>query len=104
MLVPALISFPVSKEGTVEKAHPGASRSGLPDRPPRPLNEPTKSPATGGAPSPSGGREKPRSAPPPANAPSAAPGRAPEGNPGAALSARISDTTHRGGGAYALQM
>src|SRR5207245_1336193 len=48
MLVPALISFPVSNEGTVEKAHPGASTSGFPNRAPRPLNEPTKSPAPGG--------------------------------------------------------
>ena len=51
MLVPALISFPVSNPGTVEKAQPGASRSGFANRPPRPLNDSTKSVWAGGAPS-----------------------------------------------------
>ena len=51
MLVPALISFPVSNAGTLENAQPGASRSGFPNRPPRPLNDSTKSLSAGAAPS-----------------------------------------------------
>src|SRR5207244_2196803 len=47
MLVPPLISFPVSQRGTAEKATPGVTRSGLASSPPRELHQPSTSRAGG---------------------------------------------------------
>ncbi len=43
MLVPPLISSPVFQRGTVEKATPGATRSGFASSPPRELHQPITS-------------------------------------------------------------
>src|SRR2546422_5712786 len=48
MLVPPLISLPVSQRGTDENASPGVTMSGFASSPPRELHQPTTS-AAGGA-------------------------------------------------------
>src|SRR5258706_14558150 len=55
MLVPPLISLPVSQRGTLENATPGVTMSGLASSPPRELNHPNTSrgaetPGSGAAP------------------------------------------------------
>src|SRR2546427_3812747 len=50
MLVPPLISLPVSQRGTDENATPGVTRSGLATSPPRELHQPSTSAAGGGPP------------------------------------------------------
>src|SRR5437773_2285620 len=47
MLVPPLISFPVSQRGTAENATPGVTTSGLASSPPRELHQPSTSRAGG---------------------------------------------------------
>src|SRR6266480_4544097 len=47
MLVPPLISLPVSQRGTLENATPGVTMSGLASSPPRELNHPSTSRAGG---------------------------------------------------------
>src|SRR5258707_1199568 len=47
ILVPPLISFPVSQRGTLENATPGVTISGLASSPPRELNHPNTSRGAG---------------------------------------------------------
>ena len=47
MLVPPLISFPVSQRGTLENATPGVTMSGFASSPPRELNQLSRSRAGG---------------------------------------------------------
>src|SRR6266571_5965036 len=73
MLVPPLISLPVSHRGTAENATPGVTRSGFASSPPRELHQPITS-AAGGLPGCAGRANAPGKAAPTDTARSAEPG------------------------------
>src|SRR3989449_2283074 len=74
MLVPPLISLPVSQRGTDENASPGVTMSGFATSPPRDLHQPTTS-AAGGAPPCAGRANAPGKTAPTDSARSAEPGK-----------------------------
>src|SRR2546426_2747174 len=92
MLVPPLISLPVSQRGTDENASPGVTMSGFARSPPRELHQPTTSPA-GGAPPCAGRANAPGKTAPTDSAGSAEPGEPLVDNPGPSLPALMAKTT-----------
>jgi len=92
MLVPPLISFPVSQRGTEEKATPGVTRSGLASSPPRELHQPSTS-AAGGVPACAGRANAPGNNAPIERARSAEPGKPSVDSPGPSFPALIVNTT-----------
>src|SRR2546426_11561029 len=91
MLVPPLISLPVSQRGTVENATPGARMSGFASSPPRELNQPITS-RGGGAPCWGGWVNTPGQLAPTESARSADPGKPTVERPGPRLPALIENT------------
>src|SRR2546426_6959091 len=81
MLVPPLISLPVSHRGTDENASPGVTMSGFASSPPRELHQPTTS-AAGGAPPCAGRANAPGKTAPTDSARSAEPGKPTVDSPG----------------------
>ena len=92
MLVPPLISLPVSQRGTDENASPGVTMSGFARSPPRELHQPTTS-AAGGAPPCAGRANAPGKTAPTDSARSAEPGKPMVDNPGPSLPALMAKTT-----------
>src|SRR5438552_16744298 len=92
MLVPPLISFPVSQRGTAENATPGVTRSGFASSPPRELHQPSTSRA-GGVPAWAGRAKAPGKTAPIESARSAEPGNPTVDRPGPSLPALLVNTT-----------
>src|SRR5256712_13757724 len=84
ILVPPLISFPVSQRGTDENASPGVPTSGFARSPPRELHQPTTS-AADGAPPCAGRANAPGKMAPTDSATSAEPGQPRADTPGPAF-------------------
>src|SRR5437867_12860969 len=94
MLVPPLISLPVSHRGTDENATPGATTSGFASSPPRELHHPITSGA-GGVPGWAGRANDPGNAAPTDSARSAEAGNPMVESPGPSLPALMVNTTFR---------
>src|SRR5256884_7523507 len=92
MLVPPLISLPVSQRGTDENASPGVTMSGFASSPPRELHQPTTS-AAGGAPPCAGRANAPGKTAPTDSARSAEPGKPMVDGPGPSFHALMAETT-----------
>src|SRR5437879_8595357 len=92
MLVPPLISLPVSHRGTEENATPGVTRSGFASSPPRELHQPITSAAVG-VPGCAGQAKAPGNAAPTDSARSAEPGKPIVERPGPSLPALIVNTS-----------
>ena len=92
MLVPPLISLPVSHRGTDENASPGVTMSGFASSPPRELHQPTTS-AAGGAPPCAGRANAPGKTAPTDSARSAEPGKPKVDSPGPSFPALMAKTT-----------
>src|SRR6266568_9505466 len=88
MLVPPLISFPVSQRGTLENATPGVTMSGFASSPPRELNHASTSRA-GGTPCRGGPVKTPGKAAPTVSARLDEPGNPSVDHPGPSLPALI---------------